>query len=35
VLDGVECIEHAGYPMLIAGDNAISGEVLRLTPSSS
>ena len=27
VLDGVQCIEHEGYPMLIPGDDAISGEV--------
>ena len=30
VLDGVECIEHEGYPMLIPGDDAISGEVYRV-----
>ena len=30
VLEGVECIEHEGYPMLIAGDGAISGEVYRV-----
>ena len=30
VLDGVECIEHEGYPMLIPGDDTISGEVYRV-----
>ena len=30
VLDGVQCIEHGGYPMLVAGDDAISGEVYRV-----
>ena len=30
VLDGVQCIEHEGYPMLVAGDDAISGEVYRV-----
>ena len=30
VLDGVQCIEHEGYPMLVAGDDAIGGEVYRV-----
>lgn len=30
VLDGVQCIENEDFPMLIPGDDAISGEVYRI-----